>query len=146
ASNIPITNVFDVNKDGQVGSGDVLVSQGNETTNSTATIFINVPGAGPFAPPPDGAAPAGGGNGGAASALVSSASSPSPSLQTVPTWLVTRLSHVDLNSAPIAKYFEFLAQENTARDRAVLVKADQIADALNLDDELLDGLLVKLSP
>jgi hypothetical protein len=41
--------------------------------------------------------------------------------------------------------FELPAHENTAKSRAILLKADQIADALGLDDELLDGLLVGLT-
>jgi hypothetical protein len=57
-----------------------------------------------------------------------------------------RLSHLDLNrtdlnSGPIAKYLEHLAHENTAKSRAILVKADQVGDELGLDDELLDGVL-----
>jgi hypothetical protein len=35
-------------------------------------------------------------------------------------------------------YFEHLAHEGTAKSGAILVKADQVADALNLDDGLLD--------
>jgi hypothetical protein len=49
-----------------------------------------------------------------------------------------------LNSGPIAKYLEHLAHENTAKSRAILVKAAQISDALGLGDEMLDGLLVRL--
>jgi hypothetical protein len=77
-----------------------------------------------------------------ASALVSS--SQSPALPTLPPWIVNRLAQIDLNHGPIANYFEHLAHENTAKSRAILVKADQIADSLGLDDELLDGMLVKL--
>jgi hypothetical protein len=57
---------------------------------------------------------------------------------------VNRLSQLDLNQGPIAKYFEHLAHDGTPNSKAILVKADQIADALSLDDELLDGLLVRL--
>jgi hypothetical protein len=49
-----------------------------------------------------------------------------------------------LNSDPVAKFFEHLAQADTAKSRAILVKADRIADSLGLDDELLVGLLVGL--
>ena len=48
--------------------------------------------------------------------------------------------HLDPNHGLIAKYFQDLAHENTMKSRAILVKADQVADALNLDDELLDTL------
>ena len=82
------------------------------------------------------------GNASVASALVSSSQNPAPS--TIPPWIVNRLVHLDLNGGPIGSYFEHLAGQDTAKSRAILVKADQIADSLNLDDTLLDGLLVKL--
>jgi hypothetical protein len=49
-----------------------------------------------------------------------------------------------LNSGPLATYFEHLSQKDTAKSRAILVEADQVGDALGLDEGLLDGLLVKL--
>jgi hypothetical protein len=63
---------------------------------------------------------------------------------TTPPWIVNRLAHLDLKHGLVAKLLEHLAHENTAKSRTILVKADQVADALNLDDELLDGLLVRL--
>jgi hypothetical protein len=45
----------------------------------------------------------------------------------------------------VATFFEHLAHENTAKSRAILVKADQVADSLGLDDELLDGLVVEMT-
>jgi hypothetical protein len=68
----------------------------------------------------------------------------SPAPPTIPPWLPNRLAHLDLNHGPIAKYFQHLAHENTAKSRAILVKADQVADALGLDDALLDSLMVRL--
>jgi hypothetical protein len=67
----------------------------------------------------------------------------------LPPWIANRLAHldlnkIDLNHGPLANYFEHLAHENTAKSRAIVVKADQIADSLNPDDTLLDGLLVGL--
>jgi hypothetical protein len=61
----------------------------------------------------------------------------------IPPWIVNRLTHLNLNSGPIAKYFEHLANENTTRSRAILVKADQFADAMDLEDELIDGLVLE---
>jgi hypothetical protein len=55
--------------------------------------------------------------------------------------IVNRLAHLDVIHGPIVKYFQHLAHENTAKSKAILVKADRVAEALNLDDELLDGLL-----
>lgn len=78
------------------------------------------------------------------SALLIASTSPSP--PPIPPWILNRLAYLDLNSGPIASYFEHLAEEDTAKSRATLVKADQIADSLNLDDELLDELLAGLTP
>jgi len=50
------------------------------------------------------------------------------------------LNRIDLNSGPLANYFQHLAHENTTKSRAMLVKADRVADVLGLDDEVLDGL------
>jgi len=47
------------------------------------------------------------------------------------------LANLDLNDGPIATYFEHLAHGNTAKSRAILVEADQIADSFGLDDTLL---------
>jgi hypothetical protein len=150
-NNIPDTNVFDYNRDGLVSSVDQLLARNNAQTLD-ATRYINIPISGPFSPLPpsvnsvadSGAAPAAGNSGAVASALASTLSSPSPSLPPTSAWIVDRLSHVDLDSGPVAKYLEHLTEEDTARSRAILVKADQVADALNLDDTLLDSLLVKL--
>jgi hypothetical protein len=49
-----------------------------------------------------------------------------------------------LNRGPVAKYFQHLAQEATPKSKAILVKADQVAEAMGLDDELLNGLLAEL--
>jgi hypothetical protein len=141
-NNIPISNVFDYNRDGTVSSVDALLSRNNAAT-ALATRYLNIPG-GVFSPPPgadaSSAAPAGGGDGGVASALVSSAT-PSLASPAIPAWILNRLSHVDLNSGPVAKYLEHLADEGTPRSKAILVAADRVADALKLDDTLLDSLL-----
>ena len=41
-------------------------------------------------------------------------------------------------------YVEHLAPKGTPKAKAILVKADQVVDALELDDEMVDGLLFKL--
>jgi glucose/arabinose dehydrogenase len=154
-NNIPITNPFDYNRDGLVDSVDSLLSRNNSQTLG-ATRYINISAGGPFSPLPPGGdsvatsavssdpAPTGGGDSGVASALVSS-TSPSESLPPVPIWIVNRLSRLDLNHGPIANYFEHLAHEGTPKAKAILVKAGQVADALSLDVELLDELLVGLN-
>jgi hypothetical protein len=77
-----------------------------------------------------------------ASALAST--STSPTIPSAPVWIANRLSHLDLNHGPIANYLQHLAQDNTAKSRATLVKANQVADALHLDHTLLDSLVLKL--
>jgi hypothetical protein len=47
-------------------------------------------------------------------------------------WTLQDISHLDLNHGPLATFFEHLARENTAKSRAILVIADQVADALGL--------------
>ena len=77
-----------------------------------------------------------------ASALVSTSTSQLPSLQAIPPWITSRLAHLDLNHGTLAKYLTHLEHKATAKAKAILSEADQIADALGLDDELLDGLVV----
>jgi hypothetical protein len=62
----------------------------------------------------------------------------------IPRWLVNRLQNADLNSGPIARFFEHLAEQNTPGTRKILVAADKVADNLGLDHELLDSLLADL--
>ena len=136
-SNQPITNIYDFNRDGAVGAADITLDQTHGTTNSTGLQVINIGAGGPFAPLPGAAtsaasvAPTASGNASVASALVSSSQSPAP--PTIPPWIVNRLAHLDLNSidlnhGPIATYFEHLAHEDTPKSRAILVKADQVAE------------------
>jgi len=82
---------------------------------------------------------------GIASALVITSSSQLPSLPSVPSWLSSRLSSLDLNHGTLAKYLTRLEHEATAKAKTILSEADQAADELNLDDELLDSLFVGLN-
>ena len=59
-------------------------------------------------------------------------------------WLVNRLESIDLNSGLPATVFHRLADQNTPSTRRLMVKADEVADSLGLDDELLDNLLADL--
>jgi hypothetical protein len=152
-TNQPITNVFDFNRDGAVGAADITIDQIHGTTNSTGLVVIDISTGGPFAPLPAPATsavsvtPTASGNASVASALVSSSQSQAP--PAIPSWVVTRFAHldlsrIDLNRGPVAKYFQHLAQEATPKSKAILVEADRAADASNLDDELLDGILAGL--
>jgi hypothetical protein len=56
----------------------------------------------------------------------------------------SRLAHLDPNHGPIATFFQHLAHEGTPKAKAILGEADEVADALNRDDEVLDGVVVGL--
>ena len=62
----------------------------------------------------------------------------------VPKWLSNRTEGINLNSGTPARLFHYPHDANTPRSRALLQKFDSIADALGLDDELLDSLLANL--
>ncbi len=136
-ANIPVTNIYDFNKDGQVGSADVTDVQTHGTTNKNGLAFINIAAGGPFAPA---AAPAASSDAGVASALVGASTSASAAVPAIGAWTANRLAQLELNHGQIARYFERLAHDNTPKSRAILVKADQVADALDLDDTQLDSL------
>ena len=151
-ANIPITNIYDFNKDGQVTGADTTDAQTHGTTSKTGLNFIQLLSAGPFAPPPDGpsdgAASVTSTDSGMASALTGSANSQSLPPPPMPAWIANRLGQLDLNSAylsggPLAKYFEYLALDESPKATATAVNGDQGADAMGPDNELLDPLLVK---
>ncbi len=130
---LPVTNVYDFNKDTIVNTSDEVLAR----THTAFLLRINIPAAGPLAAP---AAVADDGSGsGVASALaVDATPATGPRL---PGWISSRLAKVDLNSGPVANLFRHLAEADTPRSRAILAGADRIADALGLDDTLLDSLI-----
>ena len=151
-ANIPATNLFDFNKDGQVTGADTTDAQTHGTTTKTGLQLLQLGTPGPFAPPPGGdssdsttsdstTSDTSSGDSALDSALSASSVTSSASL---PAWVVNRLQQLDLNSGPIANFLEHLADADTPRAQAILVKADHIADALDLDDTLLDSILVEL--
>jgi hypothetical protein len=137
ASNNPITNLFDYNRDGQVNVTDALASRNNPTNAGNVLRFISIgnPPAAPEASPSSD-------DGAVASALSSPSAGGALASAGVPRWLVNRLQKLDLNSGPIARYFEHLAQHNTPAAQKILLAADKVADRLGLDDSLL-GMLVE---
>ena len=132
--NQPLTNVYDYTKDGLVNINDELLARGHYAF----LLRINIPAAGPLAAPA--AAEDSSGSGGA-SALALAVPSQSAAAPKLPGWISSRLAKVDLNSGPIAALFTRLAEADTPRSHAILTAADRIADALGLDDSLLDSLL-----
>jgi hypothetical protein len=148
-NNIAITNIYDFNRDGLVAVGDVSDAVNHGTNSKNGLVFINIGSGGPFAPEvvPATTAPATSSDPGIASALASTSSTQLPSLPAIPaipSWIASRLGQLDLNHGSVAKYLTHLAHDATANAKTILSEVDQIADALNLDDELLDSLLVKM--
>ena len=148
-TNIPVTNIYDYNRDAKVDSLDESVSRLNTTNFATHVKYINLTTA-PAAPQADGgtvsplvATDSTSGDSDAARGLAAPLNV-APSVAGVPAWITTRLASVDLNSGVPARLFQHLHDANTPGPRALLQKFDAAADALGLDDELLDSLLADL--
>ena len=67
----------------------------------------------------------------------------------VPKWLANRIENIGLNGIELntgapARLFQYLHDTNSPRSRALLQKFDAVADALGLDDELLEMLIADL--
>ena len=140
-ANIPITSVYDVGRNASVSAVDESAARLNGTNPTTTLKYLNLTTA-PAAPEAASADEGNSGDSGVASALAAPALT---SLQGgVPRWLVNRLENLDLNSGAPARLFQYLHDANTPRSRALLVKFDAVADALGLDDTLLDLLLADL--
>jgi hypothetical protein len=60
-----------------------------------------------------------------------------PPVPTIPPQ--SSIGRLNLNPGPVATYFEHLAHEATPKAKAILVKADQVAD------EVIEGLVVGLT-
>ena len=140
SANIPITNIYDVGRNASVSALDESAARLNGTNPTTTTKYLNLTTA-PAAPEADG------GDGGVASALAAPALT--SLLGGVPRWILNRLdnidlSSIDLNSGTPARLFQYLHDSNTRRSRALLQKFDAVADALGLDDELLELLIADL--
>ncbi len=156
SANIPITNVYDVGRNASVNVIDESAARLNGTNPSTTLKYLNLT-TSPAAPEADGVfgdedgagdiSPLVAGDGvsrdsGVASALTVSAPTAPP--VNVPKWISNRLDSIDLNSGAPARLFQHLHDVNTPGTRALLQKFDAAADALGLDDELLDVLLADL--
>ena len=150
-----ITNIYDYNKDGFVNASDSLIVR----NGSGSVRFINI-GNPPSAPDVDPSATPN-----AAPAMAtSSGSSPDVGIATalsemtgrttsgiqIPPWLANRLANINLNTGIAATTihdFECAAEGTgpaAKLARRILVDADKIADALDLDDHLLDSVLTDL--
>ncbi len=142
-NNIPITNLHDFNRDGRVNAIDEAITRNNATNSATVLKYLNLADP-PAAPQSDGGGGGdpSGGDAGVASALTAPA--PASPEARVPRWLGLRLDEVDLSSGRVAEVFQSLHDFNTPTARKLLLRADRVAEALNLDHELLDSLLADL--
>ncbi len=131
---VAVTNIYDFNRDRFVNATDQIIARSNGFV--LPRINITNPPAAPEAAPA--VATDDGGSAVASALAISSGQTAGVQL---PRWLASRLASVDLNSGPIGHLLTHLAEANTPRSHALLVKADQIADALDLDHSLLDSLL-----
>jgi hypothetical protein len=153
-ANIPIANLYDVNRNGQVNASDESAARLNSTTPGTSLKYLNLTGS-PSAPEAEGgdgnhesgdelsplAAP---GDSGVAAGL--SAPGRTSSEGALPRWLSNRIDSIDLksvdsNSDDPDKLFQHLHDTNGPRSRALLHRFDAAADARGPSEELLDLLL-----
>ncbi len=126
----PITNAFDMDRNQSVGAGDELIAR---TNGGFLTRNLN------WTPPA-------GDDDDSGSAVASAlAATSTPSLPRVPGWISGRLATVNLNSGPVAKLFTALADANTPTTRSLLLAANEVTDALGLDDSLLEELIAGLN-
>jgi hypothetical protein len=149
-ANIPITNIYDVDRNAQVNANDQNIARLNATNSTTVLEYINLTTA-PAAPE---AASADEGDGGEISPLVATddsgvasaltASAPTSGEVKIPGWLANRLDSIDLNSRIPAKVFQHLHDVSPPGTRALRQTFDADADALGLNGELLDLLLADL--
>jgi len=128
------------NPDGKVDTADQNLARMFASSALNAPRFINIPLSGPLVP--IGAVPIVT----TADNAVASALAVTPTTYSAPKPQVTGgvskgLDHTDANSGPVAKLFQQLADSNTPAAKKILIEADRIADALGLDDELLDDLV-----
>ena len=127
------SNVYDVNKDDQVDATDQIFARNFGATNPELDYILPIP---PFAP--------------AAGAAVASALSTintftnSSSRVQLPTWPGNQPPNVDSNFGKSGSDLNPFAQANSLRDRAILVEAARVGDALGVAPELLEVLSAEL--
>jgi hypothetical protein len=151
SANIPITNIYDVNRSASVSAVDESAARLNGTNPTTTLKYLNLttapaaPEAEVFAGDGD-IAFAGDEEIASASGVASALTAPTTTSGgiKIPGWIANRLDSIDLNSGNPARLFQHLHDVNTPGSRKLLQKFDAVADALSLDDELLDSLLADL--
>ncbi len=129
ASNIPVTNVYDVNRNASVNVIDESAARLNGTNSTTALKYLNLSSP-PLAPQGDDAV---------ASALT--VSSTAPANAGVNSWAAPTETVPTASRSSAAPQLLHWARGNTPRARAILSALDAAGDALGLDDEVLGDLV-----
>jgi hypothetical protein len=135
-TNVPITNLFDYNRDGAVNSTDSLESRNNVTNIGNVLKFISLTViAAPEAPTAD-------------AAVASALSAPTAGASSVAGQLQRVLDRVQLPEVAGSSGTGRLAQQIVAQGGATLKQAaaaiDKLAEQLGLDESSLDAWLTKL--
>jgi hypothetical protein len=121
-----ITNLVDYDRSGIVSAVDSIAARNNSGT-LTKINLTNPP-----------AAPEGDGDAAVATAL---AIPGLPSIPGVPAWIARRLDSIDLDSGPVARFLEHLADVGSPGTIKILEKIHDAAHELGLEHDLLDDLL-----
>lgn len=129
AANIPITNIYDVNRSASVSAVDESAARLNGTNPTTALKYLNLASP-PLAPEGD-------------EGVVSALTVPSPAPATSGGISETGPSETAAAASPsiAAPQLLYWARGNTPRARAILSALEAAGEALGLDDELLGDLV-----
>ena len=138
SSNIPITNIYDVNRNASVNATDESAARLNGTNPATALKYLNLSSP-PLAPQGDMDDDSFDGSA-VASALAAPAPSPVPRAAAQSPIDHSKRADADERRA-VASHLLFGARGATPRARAVLAVRDHLLDAWEFDDALLELLV-----
>lgn len=137
SADIPITNVYDVNRSASVNASDEMIARLNSTNPATTLKYLNLTAA-PAAPEAASALESNSGDVGGDAGVASALAAPAlPRVEVgVPKWLVNRLEEINLNSVSPARLFQHLGDVSSPRSRALL----SAFDAVDLDEVFLESV------
>lgn len=142
--NIPITNLYDYNRDARVDVTDQLIARNNATDPTSATRFLNI-GSPPSAPEGSSLAAANDDDASMPSAFAMTSSGTSDTVAS--RWPDPSPENFQTNRGPVARLLEHLARCGSPSSYAPMIQlhADQTADIGELDDLLVEDLLADLA-
>jgi glucose/arabinose dehydrogenase len=133
-NNIPLTNIYDFNRDGSVNAADEIIARNNATNPSNVVKYLNI-GSPPAAPQADDA-----GDGGVASALTATEVGEPAEPRRATTWFSQRIDGA-LDGRSLAWIYERLAQSATGpRGRLSLSARVEVSLDAEADEEWIDAL------